>query len=211
MKIVFSLLFPLMHLVGNAQNDPELFPVNDKKVGYLGYYLEDMTNVVAPQFCSATYSVDGYYIVSKGEHEYYENGRRKEEHIPNTEKFGLLNSKGQFIIDFKNDYDGIYVSKGIIYIIKNNLYGTVNEQNEIVIPIEYEELNIEDKNVIIAKKNSKYGVLNSLGETIIPFEFEDLNVDEDKIKAVKNKIEYYYTLNGTFIKSKNGNNTKKLK
>jgi len=174
MKILIVIFLLSAPLFVNAQNDPELFPINDRGVGLLGYYLKDgKTNVVKPQFCSASYRTEGYYMVSKAAHEYDEDGRRKENHIPNTEKFGLLNSKGQFVIDFNNDYDGIFVSKSIIYVIKNNLFGTVNEQNKMVIPIIYKEFNIENKNWIYAKnKTNKFGVLNHLGKTIIPFQYD---------------------------------------
>lgn len=172
MKIPFVLFFILIHLSVHAQSNPELFPANDRELGYLGYYLEDGTNVVKPQFCSASYNTDGYYLVSKAKHEYTEDGRRKQEHIPNTEKSGLLDSKGNFIIDLNNNYDGIGVSDSIIYVIKDNLYGTVNDQNQIVIPIEYEVLEIEDKNRIRAQKYGKYGIINHLNQTIIPFQYE---------------------------------------
>lgn len=172
MKKLLTVFALVLHFSINAQTDPELFPVNDRKAGHLGYYLEDGTNVVKPQFCSASYNIDGYYIVSKAEHEYYEDGRRKEEHIPDTEKFGLLNRKGEFIIDFNNNYDGIGVRNGVIYVIKNQFYGTVNDKNKIVIPIEYNVLNIEGKNRIIAGKNNKYGIYNYLGDTIIPFQYD---------------------------------------
>jgi len=174
MKLQLLLFFLIFYLSANAQNDPELFPINDRSVGFLGYYLKDgKTNVVKPQFCSASYNTDGYYLVSKAEHEFYEDGRRKENHIPNTEKFGLLNSKGQFIIDFNNNYDGIFVSAGIIYVIKDNLFGVLNEQKKIVIPIIYEEFNIENKNWIYAKnKKNKFGILNYSGETILPFKYD---------------------------------------
>lgn len=172
MKIQLVLFFFVIHFSVQAQIDPELYPANDRKVGHLGYYLEDGTNVVKPQFCSASYKTDGYYLVSKAEHEYTEDGRRKEEHIPNTEKFGLLDSKGNFIIDFNNGYDGIGVSDSVIYVVKNNLYGTVNDQNRIVIPIEYNTLEIDEKNRIRAQKDEKYGIINHLNQMIIPFQYD---------------------------------------
>lgn len=172
MKIPLVFFFLLIHLSISAQIDPELYPVNDRKAGHLGYYLEDGTNVVKPQFCSASYNTDGYYLVSKAEHKFDQYGRRDENHIPGTEKFGLLDSKGNFIIDFNNDYDGINVSDSVIYVIKNNLYGTVNDKNKIVIPIEYSTLDIDDKSRIRAKKNNKYGIINHLNKIIIPFQYD---------------------------------------
>ncbi|MFC4162111.1 WG repeat-containing protein [Epilithonimonas zeae] len=111
-------------------------------------------------------------MVSKAEHKFDEYGRRDENHIPGTEKFGLLDSKGHFIIDFNNDYDGIGVKDSVIYVIKNDLYGTVNDKNEIVIPIEFKILEIENKNRIRAEKGGKYGIINHLNKIVIPFQYD---------------------------------------
>ncbi|UIR57704.1 WG repeat-containing protein [Sphingobacterium sp. SRCM116780] len=200
MKILLTLSVILFHLSIYAQNDPKLFPVNDRKVGYLGYYLKDGTNIVKPQFCSASYHMDGYYRVSKAEHEFDIHGNRTENHVPNTEKFGLLNSKGQFIIDFKNDYDYIAVDKGIIYVLKNNFYGVVNDKNQIVIPIEYSNITIEDKNRIIAEKNGKYGILNYINEIIIPFDYDYIsetspNENDNGFYAIAEINQHYTVIN----------------
>lgn len=182
MKILLLVFILTFYNSVKAQNEPELFPANDRKVGLIGYFLADGTNVVKAQFCSAGYNIDGYYMVSKAEHEYYQDGRRKEGHIPNTEKFGLLNSKGNFIIDFNNNYGFIGVEKGIIYVIKDNLYGTVNNKNEKIIPIEYDELEIQNQGIIIAKKNKKNGIITKDNKIIIPFDYDKINsFAEDKL------------------------------
>ncbi|AZI32860.1 WG repeat-containing protein [Kaistella carnis] len=174
MKILLLIFILTLSYSLKAQNDPELFPVNDRKVGFLGYYLADGTNVVKGQFCTAGYNIDGYYMVSKAEHEYYEDGRRKENHIPNTEKFGLLNSKGEFIINFSDNYNFVGVEKGLIYVIRNNFYGVVNDKNEILVPIEYEELDIKKQGVIIAKKNTKYGIITKENKILVPFIYDNI-------------------------------------
>lgn len=189
MKKLLTLFAILIHFLIDAQNEPELFPINDRSVGYLGYYLKDgKTNVVEPQFCSASYITDGYYLVSKAKHEIDDNGYRKENHLPNTEKFAILNSKGEIIIDFENNYDYIGVSEGVIFVIKNNLSGVVNDKNEILIPLIYNELDIKSKNWISVKKdNKKSGILNHLGETVIPFQYDFFGepvFDDKKISVI---------------------------
>ena len=169
--LLLTLLTIQISVFGQTK-DPELFPVNDRKVGYLGYYLEDGTKVVEPQFCSATYNTNGYYIVSKAEHEYTEYGERKEKHIPGTEKFGLLNSKGKFIINFDNDYSSIIVSNGVIEVYKNRLVGVVNDKNEITIPIAYEDLTPINSSLIIATKDKMAGIINSNNKVIVPFNYD---------------------------------------
>ena len=174
MKFLLILIIVSFYSSASAQNDAELFPVNDKKTGYIGYYLENGTNMVTPQFCSAGYSVDGYYMVTKAKHEYDEEGERTEKHIPNTEKVGLLNSKGEFIIDFNNNYDFIGIGSGIIYVLRNNRYGTVDDKNKTIIPLEYEKLDIQNQEVIIATKNNKSGIITKENEVIIPFIYDEI-------------------------------------
>lgn len=194
MKLILLLILLCCLSSANAQKVVELFPVNDKKTGYIGYYLENGSNVVKPQFCSAGYTVDGYYMVSKAEHEFDEDGQRTEKHIPNTEKVGLLNSKGEFIIDFNNNYDYIGVNSGIIYVMKGNQYGTVDDRNKTVIPIEYERFDIQNQEVIIAAKNNKSGIINRENKIIIPFIYDDIF----SFSEGKNSTNFYV------IVSKNG-------
>lgn len=201
--IVFTCIFSF------AQTDSELFPVNDRKVGYLGYYLEDGTNIVKPQFCSASYNTNGYYIVSKAEHKYTEDGIRIEEHIEGTEKYGLLNSKGQFIINFDNDYSSIIVSNGVIEVYKNDLVGIVSDKNEIITPIMYEDLNPLNSSLIITTKDKMAGVINSYNKVIIPFNYDAIWIGILEENEVRNFIvkqgEKYGVMNdkGKFIISLN--------
>ncbi|MEO5911613.1 MAG: WG repeat-containing protein [Pelobium sp.] len=171
------LVFLSIGFGASAQNQdtiPELYPVNDRKLGLIGYYLEDGTNVVKPQFCTATYNIDGYYLVSKSKHEYYENGRRKEEHIPNTEKYALLGAKGNFVINFADNYDYITIDSGLIKVQKDKRYGILDSKKKVMIPLIYEELEVENKQTILAKKKNKMGVLNSKNEVLIPFLYDKL-------------------------------------
>jgi len=202
MRIPFILFALLFQFSIYAQTVPELFPSNDRKAGYFGYYLKDGTNVVKPQFCSASYNTDGYYLVSKAEHELDDYGNRKERHLPNTEKFGLLNDKGQFVIDFENDYDFFGITKGVIYVKKNNFYGVVNSRNEIVVPIENDELDIQNQEIIIAKKKNKFGVINQKNKIIIPFIYHEihLSIDKKEIYAENKDYRYYFTIDGKLLK-----------
>ena len=174
MKLQLLLFFLIFYFFANAQNDPELFPANDKKTGFIGYFLQDGKNVVKGQFCSASYNTDGYYIVSKANHEFYEDGRVKNEHIPDTEKYGILDSKGNFIINFNNNYSYIGVENGLIFVIRNNLSGIVNDKNEILVPLEYEELDIKKQGIIIAKKNTKYGIISKDNKILVPFIYDNI-------------------------------------
>lgn len=172
-RIVLILLTVSIQVYVNAQTDPVLVPVNDRKQGYIGYYLEDDTEVVPPQFCTATYLIeDKYYIVSRAEHDHYPDGRRKEEHIPNTEKYGLLNSKGKVIIPLDNNYSFLTVNNGVITVGKNNTYGVVDEGNKITVPLIYTSLDPIDANLIVAERNNKAGIIDIHNNVKVAFEFD---------------------------------------
>ena len=174
-KVALIVIFLSMYFAVKAQDTiPELYPVNDKKIGLLGYYLEDGTNVVKPQFCTATYNIDGYYLVSISKHQFHEDGRKKEQHILNTEKYALLNAKGDFVINFSDNYDYISIDSGLIKVKKKALYGIINEKKKVLIPLIYEELDAENKQIILAKKKNKMGVLNLKNEVVIPFVYDNL-------------------------------------
>ncbi|MFP3833018.1 WG repeat-containing protein [Chryseobacterium sp. SIMBA_028] len=186
-KTIISILLSFPCLLIFAQKYPELFPVSDKKKGYIGYYLADGTLVVPPQFCSASNNTDGYYLVSKAEHEYDESGRRKEEHISNTEKYGILNRKGEWIIGFDNNYSMIGLTNGFIMVSKNDLSGIVNDKNEILIPIEYEILDPMYSNLIAAKKNGKKGIIDIHNKILVPFRYDEVY----SFHLVKSKNQYH--------------------
>lgn len=173
-KIIASVLLSAPSLLLYSQKYRELYPVS-KSNGYIGYYLADGTNVIPPQFCSATYNTDGYYLVSKADHEYDASGRRKEEHVPDTEKYGILNSKGEWVISLDNTYSSIGISGGFIKVTKNGLNGIVNDKNEILIPIEYEDLDPMYSTLISAKKNGKKGIINIDHKTLVPFIYDEIH------------------------------------
>lgn len=198
-SFILILVFLLTGFGATAQNQdtiPELYPVNDRKLGLIGYYLEDGTNVVKPQFCTGTYNIDGYYLVSKSKHVYYEDGRRKEEHIPNTEKYAILDARGNFVISFSDNYNYITIDSGLIKVEKDKRYGILDAKKKVMIPFIYEELEVENKQIILAKKKNKMGVLNSKNEVVIPFVYDKIY----GFSAVKSDDNFY------FIVSKDGKN-----
>ncbi|MEG1034391.1 MAG: WG repeat-containing protein [Chryseobacterium sp.] len=186
-KTIISILLSFPYFLVFAQKYPDLFPVSDRKKGYIGYYLADGTNVVPPQFCSASNNTDGYYLVSRAEHEYDKSGRRKEEHVPGTEKYGLLNRKGEWIINFENNYSMIGLTNGFVMVFKNDLTGIVNDKNEILIPIEYETLDPMYSNLIAAKKNGKKGIIDLDNKTLVPFQYDEIY----SFYLVKSKNRYH--------------------
>lgn len=84
----------------------------------------------------------------------------------------------EYVSDFKHgDFNFAKIS------INDNKRGIINKRGEIVIPIEYEFVDMLDsrqndslKNTVIVKKNGKLGMVSSKNELIIPFEYESLSI-----------------------------------
>lgn len=60
------------------------------------------------------------------------------------------------------------------YTAKITLEGIVNLNGEIIIPIEYEDIEVIKANVFLAKKNKKYGIIDSVEKELLPFVYENL-------------------------------------
>lgn len=141
-----------------AQNKSELDIIRHRGKG-MGYALKAGSIIVEPQFSSASYDMDGYYIVSKID-------------SLNNTRYALLNREGKYIINLENSFNFFYVKNGKIIVKKNNYYGIINDDNEIVIPIKYCEIRLDSEGVIIAMQNKKYGVLDYKNNILVPFLYD---------------------------------------
>ena len=69
----------------------------------------------------------------------------------------------------------------------NKLYGCILNDS-IVIPFEYEELELLSSNLVRAKKQGIWGLLNTKGEMVLPFEYVDLRASKkETFLANKNR------------------------
>lgn len=152
------LTFTVSSVCAQNKTESELDIIRHRGKG-LGYALKDGTIIVEPQFSSASYDTDGYYIVSKID-------------SLNNTRYALLNREGKYIINLENSFDVFYVRNGKIIVKKNNYYGIINDANEIIIPIKYDEISLDSEGVIIAKQNKKYGVLDYDNNILIPFLYD---------------------------------------
>jgi hypothetical protein len=103
---------------------------------------------------------------------YYENG-----------KYGMKTKDGTILI--KAEYDQIdYGFSGFMIAKKNSKTGVINEANEIVIPFEYENIqllyvnhpaqkpkgvNLEDLRLLATKADNRTGIINGKGQIKFPF------------------------------------------
>lgn len=135
---------------------------------------------------------DGYSIVKK------------------THKYGFINVDGSVVIPFL--YDSIDVINNNVLLVSRGyqfetqiysdyeqimtknyqyqiVFGCIDFNGNILIPLEFEELYINNPNYIRAVKNNKWGVINCRGVELISFEFDFIGEFENSIYLVGKK--YY--------------------
>ncbi len=102
-------------------------------------------------------------IVRHGKHFYVTNNHLKE----------LYASDGTKLSDMK--FDSIqYASEGLICVGKNARYGFINEQGELVIPIQYDKAQYFRGGRSKVSYRGKHGYINPNNEIIIPIIYESI-------------------------------------
>jgi hypothetical protein len=131
--------------------------------------------------------------------------------VQKNKKLGTINMKNETNIPII--YDGICswieYSPDEHYVKKDNKYGMVKPNGEMVVPCLYDYIHYYTGQTILVVKNRKYGILNRKNKIIIPCEYEKLIVDidfwgfdenhKDKLVLLKDEKWYYYDLNGKLL------------
>ncbi|AWI06740.1 WG repeat-containing protein [Clostridium drakei] len=108
-----------------------------------------------------------------------------------SRKYGLVNMKGEEILPCI--YDCIYnfdFYNNMLTLEIGEKYGCATSEGKIVVPVEYDYIQMH-KCVVAAKKDNKYGFFNLSGELIIPFEYVDY-IECENILYMDDKETYYY-------------------
>lgn len=84
--------------------------------------------------------------------------------------------------DLKSKYDRIYNSDvpNLKVVVKNNLWGAINEDGEEVVPLNYDELSNFSKGFGIALTSSGYGLIDSKNTVLLPFEYKSITEFEQE-------------------------------
>lgn len=103
------------------------------------------------------------------------------------DNFGLINYQGEWIFPLK--YSGISCRNGLCNLSEKGKSGFGNEKEEILVPLEYEELGFINEDKIKAQKEGKWGYINVKNEWIIAPQFDSEKLDvydfsEDLAKIV---------------------------
>jgi hypothetical protein len=114
-----------------------------------------------------------------GEYAHVANRYRGGQHSK-TGEHGYINKHGECVVPL--EYTGCNngsitqrkdeEEKNFFIVKKGNLYGIVNEKNEVVIPFKYREIKYDySSENLICKKGQRYGVLSLDNTVIVPFEY----------------------------------------
>ena len=82
------------------------------------------------------------------------------------EKYGLVNIKNQTVIH--NKYDMCtYPQRGIIFVMKKDLWGFADETGKLLCPCEYTHIYSFKGDVAITRRGTSYGLITKKGEVIL--------------------------------------------
>ena len=130
------------YLLLNNNNNLELLDIKTHKVITLN---KDISWL--PEFSSEIY---GYEVITNNEYEIV---------ATNNQKYGLINSNGEILIDFI--YDKIITYKNSLFIAKlNDKYGIIDKNNKTILDFNYDTMS-SSGNYIIVSNNDKLSILNS--------------------------------------------------
>jgi len=115
----------------------------------------------------------------------------------NREKLGCVDIQGNTVVpleygfyrDLFNEF--ICLRKGFLIVIKDGKYGVIDLKNQIIVPFEYEKIDISKNyyqkkdNVLRVKKDGKIGYITTKGEELVIPKYDDGNFYTNGLATVK--------------------------
>lgn len=153
-----------------------------KKDGYFGLISFD-NKVIQPFKYKFIYALNGFAV-----------------YVNQDNMVGMYDDNGKIMIPFeyeainktyynKSTYDKMFPGVEDIYIVqKNGKIGTIDDKNNVIIPIIYDGLSgwVEyGPKAHFVKNNGKYGLISHSGKIIIPIEYEYVGLPRNGVIHVK--------------------------
>lgn len=118
--------------------------------------------------------------------------------VEKASSYMLVNQESKILLDnydyFKRSGNGTIISK------KNNKYGYVSIDGEIITECIYDFASSFSQGLSIIEKDKKYGFVNTKGHKVIPLKFQNAGLFRDSISIVKDSGKYgLIGINGEFI------------
>ena len=170
----------LIDTAGNYVVKPKFSNINVDKGGYFNASYSVFNKKSGTQTLS--------YLIDTSENLYIDIDHKN----PDTSKpeglgkIGLLNRNRQVITEPIYD-DAIALYSNTIKVKKGLYWGIVNSKNDILLPIEFQKINIITPEIALVKAKNKWGVHDiQNGKVSIPLEYQEIEVlSLNKIRALK--------------------------
>ena len=112
--------------------------------------------------------------------------------IDKDKKFFTYELTTSKIRRFTGDYSYLSPTKNDLILVANSegAYGYINDNEEVIIPYEYQEgtTDFGNNGYAIVRKNDKYGTISKTGEVVIPIKYTDLEMlDENYLTIIDQK------------------------
>ncbi len=122
--------------------------------------------------------------------------------IPKLHKYGYINNSGQIIIQPQYDWAD-KLNQGIMIYRKNNLYGFINSQGEVIEPI-FTKIRGMSENKVCARKGNRWSFFDFKGKQIINKTFSDAYLFSNGFARVFDNRKYgYINAQGSYLTKPN--------
>lgn len=103
--------------------------------------------------------------------------------------YGFMNAQGQLVIPYQFEldqvYDRAYFSEGLACVRKNEKWGHVNKQGQMIVPMKYDDVTAFSEGLAYVKLNNKWGYVNKQGQMIIPMKYDGATIFSEGLACVK--------------------------
>lgn len=170
----------LIDTAGNYVVKPKFSNINVDKNGYFNASYSVFNNKSGTQTLS--------YLIDTSDNLYIDIDQKNPE-ISKPEtlgKVGLLNRNRQVIAEPIYD-DAIATYSNTIKVKKGLYWGIVNTKNEIILPIEFQKIDLITPKIALVKAKNKWGVRDiQNGKISVPLEYQEIEVlSLNKIRGLK--------------------------
>lgn len=105
-------------------------------------------------------------------------------------KFGLIDSEGNILVDIKYRHTDRVVSKFAKF-GNDNDFGIYDEFGNVVVPPKYSKIDILFGKMFLTYKNYKYGIIGYDGKVILENEFDDIYMPKPNVMVITYNGEQY--------------------
>lgn len=95
-------------------------------------------------------------------------------------RMGVMNFSGEVLIPAV--YAAIYTAYGYCIVSQDSLWGLVNEENKILLPIQYDFVNALSPTRFVVERGKERSLVSNLGEMIASYPFIDISLHDGLIR-----------------------------